>query len=776
MASHAPAAENDENSPLLAGRPRPGHAYASDDEGRLRRGYKTLWARSLEIGLYRIAGVTIIVGLVLAAALYPKMHSNTTAELCLTPACIHAASGYLTNLSPNYKNLDPCGDFEEYVCGGWRGAHDLRADEGRVDALSLINDVITSNIRGILEGNYPEGSSHSEFSPRNLVVALSSTDQDNFDELKQVYNACMDVDAITKRGIEPIIGLIDDLAAILNSTDGDYSEAILFLRGIGIDPFFNFGVGDDEKNPERQIISVSPKQSVGLPSKLHFNDKGVVAKYQDAVTQVLGAINPKVASIGKGGDAAAAAAALVEFENKISQAGPDRSDVFDVTKTYNLMSVKDTAKLVPQFNLEKVFKKLIPGGYDLKETVTAFPERLANVSEIVSSAPKEVIHNYLYWRIITSYSRYVLGSEIKPYTQFQNVLQGKDPNADPERWRTCVRHADDTLGWILSRFFVEAAFSAAAKDFGNQIITDIKSAYLRNFASLSWMDKETEEVAAQKVHNIDQKVGYPSESPNIMDPEDLRKYYADVNITHSYFDNALTVTHSDTAREWESLSKPTNMKEWGMSASTVNAYYNPTHNEIVFPAAIMQFPLFSVDLPSYVSYGAFGAVAGHELSHAFDNNGRHYDLHGRYSNWWTNATIEAFEAKAECIVEEFNNITLIGKDGPINVNGRQTLGENIADSGGLTAARSAWDARRKDSKSTKDKSLPGLEHFTHEQMFYISYSNAWCSKFRPESLTNLVQTDEHSPDPARIKGTIANSRGFREAFSCPNKEPTCELW
>ena len=508
MASHAPAAENDENSPLLAGRARPADEYASEEEGPLRRGYKSLRARSLELGIYRILGVVVIVGLVLAAALYPKMHANATIELCLTPACIHAASGYLTNLAPSYKSLDPCDDFEEYVCGGWRSAHDLRADEGRVDALSLINDVITSNIRSILEGKYPEESSHSDFSPQNLVVALSSTDHDNFDELKQVYNACMDVDTITKRGIEPIIGLIDDLAAILSSKDADYSEAILFLKGLGIDPFFNFDVGDDEKNPERQIISVSPKQSVGLPSKLHFNDKDVVAKYQDAMEKVLGAINPKVATIGSAADAAAA---LVDFEAKIAQAAPDRSDIFDVTKTYNLMSVKDTAKLVPQFNLEKVFKKLIPGEYSLNETVTAFPERLANVSHIVSTTPKEVVDNYLYWRVITSYSRYVLGSEIKPYTQFQNVLQGKDPNADPERWRTCVRHADDTLGWILSRFFVEAAFSAAAKDFGNQVISDIKSAYLRNFASLNWMDKETEEVAAQKVHNIDQKVGYPSE-------------------------------------------------------------------------------------------------------------------------------------------------------------------------------------------------------------------------------------------------------------------------
>ncbi|CAK7212387.1 hypothetical protein SBRCBS47491_001446 [Sporothrix bragantina] len=790
MSSDAGNNRTSESTPLL-GAPQPEIANAANgdvEEGRLRRSYKSLQSSWTATCIQRVLLVALIVALVLVLTLYTTHNDNAElAGICMTPACIHAASGYLTNLSPNYKEIDPCTDFEEYVCGGWRGEHDMRADQGMTDALGLMNDRVTSTIRNILEGEYPDSSDHSAFSPSQLSALVASTDRQNFDELQAAYNACMDVDAITKEGIKPIVALIDELAATFGKSGSssaavDYSDSVLYLKKHGISAFFSSYVSDDDKDPETQIIGVGPISSFGLPSKLYFEDKDVVAQYLDAMTKVLSAINPSVASIGP---ADKAAKALVDFEARLSLAAPDKEDMDDVTKTYNLMSVKDTAKLLPHFGLEKSLKHLVPADYTLNVTVTAFPEVLANVSQIVADTPREVVHNFLYWRLIVYYSSAVLGPEIRPWRQFLNVLQGKDANADPERWRTCVSHVGGTLGWILSRFFVEASFSAAAKDFGNQIISDIKTAYLANFDNLAWMDDETRRVAAEKVHNIDQKVGYPSESPNIMDPEDLRKYYAPVSVGSSYFDNILSSDDFDNKEMWSKLGKPTDMKEWGMIASTVNAYYNPPHNEIVFPAAIMQFPLFSVDLPSYVSYGAFGAVAGHELSHAFDNNGRHYDLHGRYNNWWTNATIEAFTEKAECIVEEFNNFTVIGKDGPIHVKGRQTLGENIADSGGLTAARMAWDLRRaslkKNNKNKKSNgveglSLPGLADFTHEQLFYISYGNAWCSKFRPAMLTNRVTTDEHSPDPIRIKGTVLNSRGFREAFQCPVKEPTCELW
>ncbi|CAK7263683.1 hypothetical protein SEPCBS119000_000607 [Sporothrix epigloea] len=786
MSSTTANNDESESSPLLG----PNETFVNSEDAadsRLRRGYKLLrsgWtAKRLQVVL--IAAVIIALALVLT---FFAIHQGKAqpAGVCMTPACIHAASEYLTNLSPRYEEIDPCTDFEEYVCGGWRGEHDLRADQGYTDTLNLMSDRATSTIRNIVEGEYPGASDHSTFSPSQLATSVASTDRQNFDKLKAAYNTCMDVDAITKVGIKPVLKLLDELADNLRTSSSspsavsDYSDAVLYLKKIGVQAFFAFDVGDDDKDPNTQVISVSPIASVGLPSKVYFEDKEVVAQYLDAMTKVLGAVQSSVASIGP---ADAAAKAIVDLEARLSYAAPDIEDLYDVTKSYNLMSVKDTAKLLPQFGLEKILDYFVPAGYTPSMTVTAFPEVLANISQIVADTPKEVVHNFLYWRLIVGYSSAVLGPEIQPWRQFLNVLQGKDANAEPERWRTCVRHVGGTLGWILSRFYVEASFSAAAKDFGNQIVSDIKAAYLVNFDKVAWMDDETRRVAAEKVHNIDQKIGYPSHSPNIMDAEELRKYYAPVSVGSSFFDNIVSSDDFDNKAMWAKLGKPTNMEEWGMIASIVNAYYRPPHNEIVFPAAIMQFPLFSVDLPSYVSYGAFGAVAGHELSHAFDNNGRHYDLHGRYDNWWTNATIEAFTEKSECFVEEFNNFTVAGKDGPIHIKGRQTLGENIADSSGLTAARLAWDLRRASLKKNKAAgnsveglSLPGLTHFTHEQLFYISYGNAWCSKFRPAMLTNLVTSNEHAPDSIRIKGTMLNSRGFREAFQCPVKEPTCEVW
>lgn len=256
----------------------------------------------------------------------------------------------------------------------------------------------------------------------------------------------------------------------------------------------------------------------------------------------------------------------------------------------------------------------------------------------------------------------------------------------------------------------------------------------------------------------------------------MKDYYAGLTIGDAYFNNTMAMWRWSVVQEFSRLGKQTDRDLWDMTASTVNAYYNPPGNEIVFPAAIMQFPAFGSELPKYVNYGAFGAVAGHELSHAFDNNGRHYDVHGNLSDWWTNHTNEGFESRAECFVKEYGNMTAVGANGTVlHINGRATLGENIADAGGLSASFSAWQKRR---QGYPDLDLPGLsDEFSQEQLFYISYGNFWCSKYTQSALTRSIFTDEHSPAFARIEGTaMMNSRGFREAFSCPNKEPVCELW
>lgn len=263
-----------------------------------------------------------------------------------------------------------------------------------------------------------------------------------------------------------------------------------------------------------------------------------------------------------------------------------------------------------------------------------------------------------------------------------------------------------------------------------------------------------------------------------MDPENLHSYYQSVQVSDSaYFKNSLNMRRFDIAREWSSLGKPVDRNEWGMTVPTVNAYYNPPGNEIVFPAGIMQFPVFDVAVPQYLSYGAFGAVSGHELSHAFDSTGRHYDQNGNYTDWWTPSTVAAFKERAQCFIDQYGNYSIPGPDDkPLYVNGKLTLGENIADAGGLSASFAAWKKRQGESNE-KNQNLPGLsEHFSQDQLFFVSYANWWCGKTTKETAINRLYTDPHAPKWARVLGTMANSREFKEAFSCKEKEPVCELW
>lgn len=271
-----------------------------------------------------------------------------------------------------------------------------------------------------------------------------------------------------------------------------------------------------------------------------------------------------------------------------------------------------------------------------------------------------------------------------------------------------------------------------------------------------------------------QKIGYPTASPNLLDPMDLERYYQGLNVTTNYFENARQYTIRAQNKSWDDLLRPTNRDRFEMSTPTVNAYYEPSKNSVNFPAGIMQMPAFSLDLPEYVSYGAFGSVAGHELTHGFDDNGSKYDENGRLRTWWDNTTQNNFNDRAQCFVDQFNKYYITQPDGTkLNVNGKLTEGENIADAGGISASFSAWQKRHATNPSPL---LPGLEEFTPEQMFYISYSTWWCGKVRPAQAVNYIYTDVHSPDTARILGTTANAAGFREAFNCPVKKPTCTLW
>ncbi|KAI1657459.1 endothelin-converting enzyme 1 [Daldinia decipiens] len=706
-----------------------------------------------------------------------------SSSLCLSPACIHAASEILYNLSPDYETIDPCTNFDTLVCDGFINRHDIPQDKSSYSTATIMSETGQTTLRHILESSYPTTSKHSSFSPQNLIKIAASTDEENFRMIQDAYNSCLDEETLQKVGVKPLIDLINQVATSFPVSDAyggdsplketDYaalSDTILLLEKLGVSSFVGLTAGADDKNPDVVIVQAYPA-GLTLPSPEYYQDNDTVSKYETMLGEIFTGLLPSTSSKSS---AKELAQSVIELEKKIAAVTPPPEDQSDVTKYYNIVKVADTGKIGPAIGLDSIVKALAPQDYTADTMLLAFPEFLGNVSNILSKTSKSTVQSYLVWQLVNTYSSYVEGPEVQPIVRFSNTLSGRDPDTKTERWKTCVSYVDSTLGWILSRFYIEATFSDEAKKFGDQIILDIKKQFISKLNDLSWMDDSVKKLAVNKVNNIDQKIGFPTTSPNITNPEALQAYYSGLKISDSFFNNTLSSNAQETNRTWSALGKPVDHGEWGMQADIVNAYYNPVGNEIVFPAGIMQFPVFQLELPSYVSYGAFASVAGHELSHAFDNSGRHYDEHGNFTDWWTNNTVQEFDKRANCFVEQYSNFTVQGNNGEsLHVNGRLTLGENIADAGGVSAAFAAWKSR---TEASPDQNLPGLDFFTQDQLFFVFYANWWCGKNRNEEAIRRIYTDPHSPAFARVLGTTANSKAFRESFKCPVKEPTCELW
>ncbi|KAK0107823.1 hypothetical protein ONS96_003612 [Cadophora gregata f. sp. sojae] len=798
----ARAQDDAERAPLLADSQR-----SQDVETTPRPKKAARWvARNAVIVFMSLLILAVIILLCVFFGMSRTKKPQSKSSVCLTPACVHASSEILYNLSPEYKTIDPCDNFEELVCGGWDEHHDLRPDQGDAFTGTIMSENSQMLLRHILEAPYPGDSKHSSFSPAQLLETLSSVDQQNFDKLKAAYDACMDEDTIKKAGAKPLLEILHEVAdmfpvkesafskrsPILAQDKRDISSTLLYLAKLGVPALVSFGAGADDKDPDSVVVQASPPWSIGLPAKELYSDSAVTKKYEDTIAQILAVLHPdhshenatlhaqwmktrghgKIASRGQSVDLAHE---VVEFEKKLAAISPDAEDSNDVTKYYNPMSLKEADALTPQIYLSDIISELEPSDVKTSRIIVASPDYMKNLTKIISSTSKEVLQTFFCWKVIQAFASVTETDALVPYTRFINELQGKDPDSTQDRWRTCVDHVDGGLGWILSRFFVEKAFSEKAKQLGDQIVSDIKETFIEKLKKTDWMDKSVIELAIEKVHKIVQKIGYPTKSPDIMNPPTLQEFYRSINITPTtFFQNALSMNRFDVAREWSSLGKPVDRDQWDMTVPTVNAYYNPPGNEIVFPAGIMQFPVFDVEVPQYLSYGAFGSVSGHELSHAFDSTGRHYDQNGNYTDWWTKSTVKAFEERAECFVDQYHKYTVPGPDDkPLHVNGRLTLGENIADAGGITAAFGAWQKRRMESPN---ENLPGLDFFSQEQLFFVSYANWWCGKSRKETAINRIYTDPHAPKWARILGTMANSRDFKESFKCADKKPTCELW
>ncbi|KAI0050896.1 Metalloprotease [Auriscalpium vulgare] len=752
-------------------------------------------------------------------------------EACLTPKCVVLSAAILSSLDPSQ---DPCENFYEYATGGWRKSHPLPSDKGRFGSFNALFQENQDIVRQIMDAD----------GPPSIASLSSSYDKQLLSKVRDLYASCLDEETLDTFGEGPLKDVVRHIKSLYREESTEISSAhdekprkgltaaIAYLHSKGIPGLFDFGIeGDAAVDPNFMVLWFS-QPSFGLPSKEYYEEKSIRKLYQSVVERLLAVlydddeddistrvnaakddliINKDASSYawppwpwppwggdddGDDGDKPghgpidphSLAKKVVKFERELAQASLDLDILYqDPLATYNKVPISNITDTITQINLPNYFATFTPRNYPT-EVIVTYPAYVRSLADILNATNPDVVEAYLVVRAaLVLAPRLGTSTESwKAVRSLQEVLQGIKPGAIGDRAEYCVNSVDQALGFAAGRFFVNETFGGDSKEKGTKVITDIVEAFKVSLSNITWMDDTSATAAAEKAEAIRVKVGYPV-SPNTENALSLIRYYSLVKINkYTYFDNMLSASASDVYKEWQLLGKVRDLEAWEMTPATVNAYYNPPANEIVFPAGILRPPFFSQEWPSYLSYGAFGQVAAHELTHAFDSAGRLYNQQGKLEEWWTNATSEAFKVKQDCIVDQYSAYTVDdGKGGKIHINpltNDVTSGENIGDSGIIQAFR-AWQAQYEDSyKAGNEYLLPGL-NFTREQLFFLAFGRIWAENIKPAAAVQRVRTDPHSPSLYRVEGTLSNVPEFAKAFNCSSKaklnpppEKQCLLW
>ncbi|KAF9291208.1 hypothetical protein BGZ68_004728 [Mortierella alpina] len=572
----------------------------------------------------------------------------------------------------------------------------------------------------------------------------------------------------------------------------ELAMVITQLAWAGVTTMIDFDVDSDPKNPDETVFRVE-ESGLGLPSREYYEDEKILTVYQktieDMFVEVLGTGKTEDTADGNAAPVewAQVAKNVVEFEKLLAAISTNPEDLDNSEFTYNPRNLSQIIELIPTIDWPLVFEKLLKSSKAPDPIIVSSPDYLEKLNALLKDTPAMTLQNYFAWRLIQKLSPSLAVELRKPLQTLKAALQGVSADLVTPRWETCVDVVDNALGAMAGHYFIDKAFKGDSKEMADGIISSLRSTFVDGLKRLDWLDdEETRASAKEKVDLLIQKIGYSIESPDVKSSEALEEYYKDLGMDKAdFFGNQMRSKTWNLQQVLNALGKPVDKAKWLMSPQTVNAYYNPSVNEIVFPAGILQQPFFHGDNPEYLNYGGIGVVAGHELTHAFDNEGRLYDAHGTLRDWWSNDTLVQFNTKSQCFVDQYSNFTVKDPEGRENhVNGKLTLGENLADNGGLKKSFEAWHARFKsDPKGNKYKNhlLPGLDKYSREQLFYMAFARVWCSQRRPASAIEALRTDVHAPAKWRVNGAVQNSPHFAEVFGCKERSPMnpdtkCDLW
>ncbi len=645
-------------------------------------------------------------------------------------------------LSAMDRSADPCQDFYRYACGTWLDTTELPPDRPRWSrSFTVVRESNKEVQRELIEIAAADPNS-------GAASALVGT----------YYGACMDEAAVEKAGLTPLEPYFESIEAI---TDAESLFAVTGeLYRQGINPLFDYGIFADLKDPDYNILNLA-QGGLGMPDMDYYvsedsKKRELLAEYEQHIARMLILLGDIEA------EATRKASKILAFETELAKHSRTRTEMRQLDKMYHRMDRAGLKELSPGLPWDSFFKATKHADINAINVMT--PEFFEALQDLVQTTDLEVLRAYLKWNVVNATANRLPAAFVDTNFDFYGRKLSGQQEIQP-RWKRCVDGASGALGQPLGRLYVDRMFAGDSKGKALEMIDDIFAAFDDNLASVDWLDDATRWRAHRKLVAVRSKIGYP----------DKWRSYSSLELTpQSYFANAVAAAEFDFDYEANKIGEPVDRQEWSWPPQTVNAGYLSTANEIMFPAGILQPPFFHRDFPAAMNYGSIGLAIGHELTHGFDDQGRKFDPTGMMHEWWEPEVSERYEKQAECVAEYYSAYEV---EPGANVNGELTLGENIADIGGIKLAHQAyrlWEERH----GTPEPIVEGL---TNEQLFWVAAGQTWCTKASAEYLRQQVTTDPHTPAMFRVLGPLSNLREFAEAFECESGTPMnpkekCVVW
>uniref|UniRef100_A0A8C6UHL4 Endothelin converting enzyme-like 1 n=1 Tax=Neogobius melanostomus TaxID=47308 RepID=A0A8C6UHL4_9GOBI len=676
---------------------------------------------------------------------------------------LRAARFIQANIDPT---IQPCEDFYSFACGGWLRRHGIPEDKLSYGIITAIGEHNEEKLqRLLLEPIRRRGTESAER------------------KVKEFYRSCVNIEEIDALGSEPMVEVIDscggwDQASVQHTagwmTEGapqrpDINEMLYRTQGVySTAVFFSLTVNVDDKNSSRNAIRVD-QEGLTLPERSLYlgqdeDSVKILAAYKALMERLLSMLGAH--------NATQKSKEIIQLETRLANITISEYDDQrkDISTMYNRITIRQLQKIAPSFHWKRLLDRIFHDNFsEDEEIVVLATDYIQKVSEIVNTTSKRVLHNYMLWRIVAALSEHLSTAFRSTIHEFSREIDGTEQQL--ELRHLCLTQANKHFGMALGALFVQQHFSSQSKAKVQELVEDIKHSLDLRLRELDWMDKATKDAARAKLKHMMVMTGYPDFllKPELIDQE----YGFDVD-EKTYFKNILNSIKFNIKLSVKKIHEEVDKTMWLLPPQALNAYYLPNKNQMVFPAGILQPTLYNPEFPQSLNYGGIGAIIGHELTHGYDDWGGQYDRFGNLHQWWTEESYRKFQRKAECIVKLYDNFTVYNQ----KVNGRLTLGENIADMGGLKLSYYAYQKWVREHGP--ERPLPGLK-YTHEQLLFIAFAQNWCMKRRSQSIYLQLLTDKHAPEHYRVIGSVSQFDEFSRVFHCPKSSPMnpadkCSVW